>query len=72
MTSAERPICVGMVESESLRMSRLVDDLLLLARLDAGRPLADEAVDLTRLAIDATNDARVAGPQHRWLLDLPS
>ena len=59
------------VDAESARMSRLVDDLLLLARLDAGRPLADEQVDLARLAIDVTNDARVAGPQHRWVLDLP-
>ena len=59
------------VDAESARMSRLVDDLLLLARLDAGRPLAHEQVDLTRLAIDVTNDARVAGPQHRWVLDLP-
>jgi two-component system, OmpR family, sensor kinase len=59
------------VEAESVRMSRLVDDLLLLARLDAGRPLADEPVDLTRLVIEATNDARVAGGDHRWLLDLP-
>lgn len=59
------------VEAESARMSVLVDELLLLARLDAGRPLAQEPVDLTRLAIDATSDARVAAPSHRWLLELP-
>jgi len=59
------------VESESARMSELVDDLLLLARLDAGRPLADNRVDLTRLAIDAASDARAAAPGHRWQLDLP-
>jgi two-component system OmpR family sensor kinase len=59
------------VESESVRMSMLVDELLLLAQLDAGRPLAMESVDLTRLAIDATSDARVAAPGHRWLLELP-
>src|SRR5205823_10413508 len=47
------------VESESARMSVLVDDLLLLARLDAGRPLEREPVDLSRLAIDTTSDARV-------------
>ena len=59
------------VESESERMSVLVDELLLLAQLDAGRPLAREPVDLTRLAIDATSDARVAAASHRWLLELP-
>jgi two-component system OmpR family sensor kinase len=59
------------VEAESARMGALVDDLLLLARLDAGRPLAREPVDLTRLAIDAAGDARVAGPDHRWVLELP-
>lgn len=59
------------VESESARMSVLVDELLLLAQLDAGRPLAREPVDLTRLAIDATSDARVAAPDHRWQLELP-
>ena len=52
-------------------MSALVEDLLLLARLDAGRPLESAPVDLTRLAIDATSDARVAGPDHRWQLELP-
>jgi two-component system OmpR family sensor kinase len=59
------------VESESARMSVLVDELLLLAQLDAGRPLASEPVDLTRLAIDVTSDARVAAPGHRWMLELP-
>ncbi|MFL6138724.1 MAG: sensor histidine kinase [Frankiaceae bacterium] len=59
------------VLAAATRMGTLVDDLLLLARLDAGRPLASEPVDLTRLAIDATNDARTAGPDHRWALDLP-
>jgi len=62
---------LGRVESEAARMSGLVDDLLLLARLDAGRPLAEDPVDLTRLAIDAASDARAAAPSHRWQLDLP-
>ncbi len=59
------------VESESTRMTRLVDDLLLLARLDAGRTLAVEPVDLTALVVDAVSDAHVAAPEHRWQLDLP-
>jgi len=62
---------LGRVEAEATRMSALVEDLLLLARLDAGRPLESAPVDLTRLAIDATSDARVAGPDHRWRLELP-
>ncbi|HEX4251033.1 MAG TPA: HAMP domain-containing sensor histidine kinase [Pseudonocardia sp.] len=62
---------LGRVLSESTRMSVLVDDLLLLARLDAGRPLSSEPVDMTRLAIDATSDAQVARPGHRWVLELP-
>jgi two-component system OmpR family sensor kinase len=59
------------VQSESARMTVLVDDLLLLARLDAGRPLEREPVDLSRLAIETTSDARVARSDHRWRLDLP-
>jgi two-component system OmpR family sensor kinase len=59
------------VQSESKRMGVLVDDLLLLARLDAGRPLERAPVDLSRLAIEVTSDARVARGDHRWRLDLP-
>jgi two-component system OmpR family sensor kinase len=59
------------VESEALRMSVLVDDLLLLARLDAGRDLEIGEVDLTDLAVDATSDAHVAAPGHHWHVDVP-
>jgi two-component system OmpR family sensor kinase len=59
------------VESETGRMTQLVEDMLLLARLDAGRPLIREPVDLSRLVVDTVSDAHVAGPEHRWSLDLP-
>lgn len=59
------------IAATSQRMSGLVDDLLLLARLDAGRPLAREPVDLTRLTLDALDDARALSTDHHWLLDLP-
>jgi len=58
------------VESEAKRMTVLVEDLLLLARLDAGRPLAHDPVDLTMLAVDTVSDAHAAGPRHYWQLDL--
>jgi two-component system OmpR family sensor kinase len=60
------------VESESARMTSLVEDLLLLARLDSGRPIEHEPVDLSRLIVDAVSDAHAAGPDHRWHLDLPA
>jgi two-component system OmpR family sensor kinase len=59
------------VESETVRMTQLVEDMLLLARLDAGRPLVDEQVDMSRLVVDAVSDAHIAGPDHQWSLDLP-
>jgi two-component system OmpR family sensor kinase len=59
------------VSTEADRMSSLVDDLLLLARLDSGRPLAREPVDVTRLLLEAVGDARVVGPDHQWRLELP-
>ncbi|MEZ0578198.1 sensor histidine kinase [Nocardioides sp. MH1] len=58
------------VEEEAARMTALVEDLLLLARLDAGRPLAQEPVDLTRLLLEAVADARVVAPDHAWHLEL--
>jgi two-component system OmpR family sensor kinase len=59
------------IAAESGRMGEMVDDLLLLARLDAGRPLERSPVDLTRLVLDAVTDARAAGPGHRWTMELP-
>lgn len=59
------------IESESIRMTGLVEDLLLLARLDEGRELEREPVDLTRMLVDVVSDAHAAGPEHVWNLDLP-
>ena len=62
---------LGRIESEAGRMTGLVEDLLLLARLDAGRPLQYEQTDLVPLVIDAVSDARAAGREHNWRLELP-
>jgi two-component system OmpR family sensor kinase len=62
---------IDRIESEALRMGGLVDDLLLLARLDAGRPLDRAPVDVAALAVDAVTDAHAAGPEHRFELELP-
>ncbi|MFF5499023.1 sensor histidine kinase [Streptomyces aquilus] len=59
------------IAAESARMGEMVDEMLLLARLDAGRPLERHPVDLTMLVLDAVTDARAAGPDHRWTLELP-
>jgi len=63
---------MGKVMVETTRMASLVEDLLLLARLDAGRPLDSRSVDLSRLALDAVTDARIVAPSHHWELDLPA
>lgn len=59
------------VETESSRMTALVEDLLLLARLDSGRPLERQPVDLSRLLLEAVDDARVVDAERSWRLVLP-
>lgn len=59
------------VDSESRRMTTLVEDMLLLARLDSGRALEHTSVDLTQLTVDAVSDAHIAGPDLNWDLELP-
>ncbi|WP_308447283.1 ATP-binding protein [Microbacterium sp. BH-3-3-3] len=59
------------IQAQSLRMTTLVEDLLLLARLDEGQELVYGSVDLTRLAVEAVGDARPAGPDHAWTIDVP-
>ena len=59
------------VESETNRMTAMVEDLLLLARLDAGPELVWEPVDLTHLLLDVVSDGSASGPDHEWRTKLP-
>ncbi|MDN3496045.1 HAMP domain-containing sensor histidine kinase, partial [Planococcus sp. APC 4015] len=58
------------IQAQSLRMTTLVEDLLLLARLDEGQELVYGSVDLSRLAIEGVGDAQAADHGHQWVLDL--
>lgn len=69
--SADAGEALGRITAESVRMGVLVEDLLLLARLDSGRPLLRDSVDLTRLVLDNAIDARTLAPDHEWQLELP-
>ena len=69
--SPNAAFAMSRVESEAERMSYLVEDLLLLARLDSGPNLEVRPVDLSEVVINALSDARAAGPDHVWQLDLP-
>ncbi len=69
---AELDRLIGRVEDEAVRMGVLVDDLLLLARLDQQRPLARRPVDVLALAADAVHDARVLDPDREISLSVRS
>jgi two-component system OmpR family sensor kinase len=60
------------IRVETARMQMLIDDLLLLARLDEGRPLASERVDLLAVLDDAVDAARAVGPEWPITLDAPA
>ncbi|NVM95764.1 sensor histidine kinase [Arthrobacter wenxiniae] len=62
---------LGRVTAQSLRMGRLVEDLLTLARLDDGQPLSLRTVDVTPIVMDAVSDVRVGAPGHHWTIDVP-
>jgi two-component system OmpR family sensor kinase len=64
-------LAMSKVQTESNRMSALVEDMMLLARLDAGRPLEAVEFDLGHLVLEAVNDARVVDAQHRYVVSLP-
>ncbi|MGH8972596.1 MAG: sensor histidine kinase [Acidimicrobiia bacterium] len=65
------PVILRRIEQESGRMKTLVEDLLLLARLDQTRPLQRAPVDLAVLAADACSDAVAAAPDRPVSLDAP-
>jgi two-component system OmpR family sensor kinase len=62
MSPADLDHLIGRVEAEATRMGLLVEDLLMLARLDQQRPLNIAPVDLLTVAADAVQDARIVSP----------
>src|SRR5690606_18600211 len=59
------------IQAQSIRMTSLVEDLLLLARLDEGQEIAIDAVDLTQIAVESLADQQVASPGHEWRVEVP-
>ena len=72
--AADRPADLALtmrrIESEATRMTSLVDDLLLLARLDRNRPLERAPVDVARLIHDMVAGERIVHPDREYRLDV--
>lgn len=70
-SAADSDLARRRIEEESVRMSALVDDMLLIARLDQGRPLETKPVNLQAIAGDAAADARAVAPQRQISVEAP-
>lgn len=70
-TDADTAFALGRISAESKRMTKLVGDLLLLARLDADAPVALTPVDVVEVVLNSVSDARATDQDHRWQLELP-
>jgi two-component system OmpR family sensor kinase len=71
LDGADHELATRRIREEALRMGRLVDDLLLLARLDHERTVRGAPVDLARLIADMAHDFRARAPEHRLTVRLP-
>ena len=68
----ESQFAMDRIESEATRMSALVEDMLLLARLDNDQKLELAPIDLVEVVLNAVSDAQAAGSDHIWTLDVPN
>jgi len=67
----ETQFALGRIDAESARMSKLVENLLLLARLDNGQRPDFAPVDAAEVLVNAVSDAQVVDHTHVWMLQLP-
>lgn len=67
--STDTEMVMSRIENQATRMGLLVEDLLMLARMDAQRPFERHPVDLLTVAADAVHDARAIAPQRRITLE---
>jgi two-component system OmpR family sensor kinase len=70
-TDAELSEAMRRTEQEAVRMARLVDDMLALAKLGAGRPLERRELDVAQLVRDAASDARAVAPERAISVEVP-
>lgn len=68
---AQNRVSASRIHSEAERMAAMVEDLLLLARLDEGRQLEKTPVDVARIVVDCVADAHVSYPEHQWEAEIP-